>query len=102
MLMTTPTFDWNFMSREAIDNPFSAYEQIRATGSIVRNELMQSWMIPGYEDCMKVLTDDGGMFSISMNADPNMVFWFDELNMIQVDGADHSRLRNVLAPLFTK
>jgi cytochrome P450 len=47
----------NFDSPEIIANPFPVYEEIRAAGRVVRNELLGAWMLPGYADVMAVSTN---------------------------------------------
>jgi cytochrome P450 len=99
--MPVPALDVNFFDRSVVEDPFPLYEQIRSAGRIVWNDTLKGWMIPGFEECSTVLTDSGERFAI-MNGDPNLIFWFDAPNMIQVDGAEHQRLRRCLVPLFTR
>jgi cytochrome P450 len=91
----------DFSSQEAMDDPYSLYEEIRATGNVVWNPGADAWMVVGFEEAMSILTDNGDRFA-ELNSDPEFVFWFDALNMIMVDGAEHRRLRGALAPLFTR
>jgi cytochrome P450 len=93
--------DVNLFERSVVENPFPLYERIRHAGRVVWNGTLGAWMVPGFEDCSAVLTDAGERFAM-MNGDPALIFWFDAPNMIQVDGAEHVRLRRALAPLFTR
>ncbi|MGH3416281.1 MAG: cytochrome P450 [Actinocrinis sp.] len=99
--MKSPKLDVNFFDRAIIADPFPYYEQIRALGPVVWNEFLHGWMLTGYDDCTAVLGDTGGRF-VMMNSDPEIFPWFEDRNMITVDGAAHHRLRTCLAPLFTR
>jgi cytochrome P450 len=99
--MSTARLDVNLFERSVIDDPHPVYEQIRAAGRLVWNEYLHGWMITGFDDAATVLTDDGSRFAI-MNGDPELIFWFDALNMIQVDGAEHHRLRGPFVQFFTR
>jgi cytochrome P450 len=90
----------NLFERSVIQNPYPVYEEIRAAGRIVWNEFLQGWMIPGFDDAAAVLTDTSRY--AMMNGDPDLIFWFDALNMIQVDGAEHQRLRGPFVQFFTR
>ena len=93
--------DINFFDRAVIDDPLPVYEQVRQAGRVVWNETLGAWMLTGFKDCSKVLTDDGRRFAM-MNGDPELIFWFEATNMMQVDGTEHLRLRRCLVPLFTR
>jgi cytochrome P450 len=93
--------DINFFDRPAIENPWPLYEQVRATGRVVWNEIIHGWMVTGFDDCSQVLTDDGEQFS-AIPSDPQVLPWFEAPTMISTDGADHVRLRKCLAPMFTR
>jgi cytochrome P450 len=89
----------NFADRAFVDDPFPAYEEIRAAGRAVWNPLLEAWMVTSFKDCTAVLRDRGDAFR-EMNGD--IAFWFDAPNMLTVDGAEHDRLRDSLNPIFTK
>ncbi len=99
--MSRPRCDINFFDRAAIENPFPLYEQARAGGRVVWNDVLHGWMVPGFDDCWTVLTDNDGRFAV-MNGDPEMTPWFEAPNVITTDGEHHHRLRACLAPLFTR
>ena len=94
-------FDVNFFDGSYVNDPYPVYEEIRAVGRVVWNDALNGWMIPGFSDCTRVLTDKGVRFG-SANGDPEKIFWFDAANMIMVDGDQHTRLRSHLAPVFTR
>jgi cytochrome P450 len=99
--MSAAELSANFLDAETILDPFPLYEQIRAEGRVVWNGAMGMWMVPGFDDCLSILTDAGDTFTM-MTADPEYIFWFEAPNMIQVDGPEHTRLRRCLSPLFTR
>jgi cytochrome P450 len=99
--MDRKQLDVNFFDRSAVENPWPLYEDIRAVGRVVWNEVIHGWMVPGFKDCWEVLTDDGDRFS-AVPSDPQILPWFEAPTMISTDGADHQRLRTCLSPLFTR
>jgi cytochrome P450 len=99
--MTRGQLDVNFFDPAVIADPWPVYEDIRAAGRVVRNDLIPGWMVPGFQDCREVLTDDGMRFS-EFPSDPEILPWFEAPTMISTDGAEHHRLRACLTPLFTR
>jgi cytochrome P450 len=99
--MSRPQVDVNLFDRAVVENPYGLYEQIRAAGRVVWNDILQAWMLTGFDECSQVLTDTGRRFAM-MNDDLELTPWNDVPNMIMVDGAEHVRLRKSLAPLFTR
>jgi cytochrome P450 len=93
--------DVNFFQRKIIDDPFPLYEDIRTNGRLVWNELLQVWMVTGFNDCATILADKGERFGTT-NGDREVVFFFEVDNMIMVNAPEHTRLRAGLAPLFTR
>jgi cytochrome P450 len=93
--------DINFFDRAVIRDPYQLYEEVRAAGRVVWNETLRAWMIPGYDDCRVVLTDYQ-RFSNAHYRDPEKVWWFEASNMVMVEPPEHHRLRNPLAPMFTR
>ncbi len=61
--MDRKQLDVNFFDGSAIENPWPLYEDVRAVGRVVWNEVIGGWMVPGFKDCWEVLTDDGDRFS---------------------------------------
>jgi cytochrome P450 len=98
--MKAARVDVNFFDPRVIADPYPEYEKIRAEGRLVWNDLLGGWMVPGYDDCVEVLMDPG-RFAIR-NGEREVVSHMQGLNMIQVDGAEHERLRRCLTPLFTR
>ena len=96
----TAQYDVNLFDPAVVADPYPAYEEIRSTGRVVRNEALGVWMVPGYDDAMEVLTDNGDRFGEMNTLDHTP--WFEGSNMIAVDGAEHTRLRRCLSPYFTR
>jgi cytochrome P450 len=99
--MTRRQLDIDFFDPAVIEDPWPAYEDIRATGRVVWNEKIPGWAITGFQDCWEVLTDDGMRFS-SIPSHPEGLPWFEAPTMISTDGSEHHRLRACLSPLFTR
>ena len=99
--MGTDRLDINFFDRAVIEDPFSLYEEVRSAGRVVWNDVLQAWMMPGYDDCKAVLSDPV-RFSNAHYRDPAKVWWFEAPNMVMVEPPEHHRLRNPLAPMFTR
>ena len=55
--MGTDRLDINFFDPVVIEDPFGYYEEVRSAGRVVRNDVLQVWMMPGYDDCKAVLSD---------------------------------------------
>jgi cytochrome P450 len=99
--MERTQLDINFFDAGMIADPWPVYERVRAAGRVVWNELIPGWMVVGFDDCWEILTDDGDRFS-EMPSNPEILPWFEAPTMISTDGAEHARLREWLAPLFTR
>jgi cytochrome P450 len=56
----TPRLDVDFTDLAVVNDPYPVYEQIRATGRVVWNELAHGWMVPGFDDCIEVFDDPRG------------------------------------------
>jgi len=61
--------------------------------------LLGGWMVPGYDDIVEVFSDARGARFNVLGAE--VFFWFDAPTMITIDGSEHRRLRQPLAPYFT-
>jgi len=92
----------NFDTPEIIANPYPVYEQIRAAGRLVRNELLGTWMVTGYQDVQTLFTNPPE-FSNSIYGMPSGP---DVLRgnsmMISVDPPEHGPLRRVAAAAFRR
>jgi len=95
----SPRLDVNFFDPAVVQDPFPVFEEIRAAGRVVWNDLLQGWMIPGHADIVEVYSDTQGSRFAVMSAE--VFFWFDAPTMITIDGAEHRRLRQPLAKYFT-
>ncbi|MBO0728195.1 MAG: cytochrome P450 [Acidimicrobiaceae bacterium] len=93
--------DSNFFDPSYLDDPYPFYEDIRAVGNVVWNDIVKGWVIVGFDEATTIMADGGEKVAI-LSGDPEITFWFEGPNMIAVDGTDHKRLRGALAPLFTR
>lgn len=93
--------DTDFFDPSYMEDPFPLYEEIRAVGNVVWNDVLGGWLVVGYEECLSVVTNVAGHF-VQLSGDPELTFWFEAPNMIGVDGLEHRRLRGALASLFTR
>jgi cytochrome P450 len=98
--MATSQLDVNLFDRSIVEDPFPLYEEIRAAGRVVWNDVVKAWMIPGFVDCSTVLGDMERFRE--MSGETALGPWQAAPNMITVDGPEHQRLRGPLAPLFTR
>jgi cytochrome P450 len=98
--MKAVELDIDFRDRAFIDDPYPFYEEIRAAGRVVWNSALGFWMVTSFDDCKQVLRDRGVGTYVGTNAE--VAFWFDAPNMLTADGDNHRRLRDSLAPVFTK
>jgi cytochrome P450 len=99
--MAESRVDVNFFDRAVIEDPYQVYEEIRAAGRVVWNDGLQAWMLPGYADCVSVLSDPS-RFSVAIYRDPKRVWWFEAPNMVMLDPPEQHRLRKPLTPMFTR
>jgi hypothetical protein len=74
--MEVAEFGVNLFDRSVIADPFPVYEQIRAQGPVVWNDMVGAWMATGYDDCLEMLIDYGKRFG-QMNDDPEVLPWFE-------------------------
>jgi cytochrome P450 len=99
--MAESRFDVNFFDRAVVEDPYGIYEEIRAAGRVVWNDVLQAWMVPNYADCVATLSDPS-RFSVAIYRDPKKVWWFEAPNMVMLDPPEQHRLRKPLTPMLTK
>jgi cytochrome P450 len=93
--------DVDFADPALIVDPYPIYEQIRTAGRVVWNDVLGAWMVPGFDDCVELLSDtDGARFGIFWAERPGTAFWFDTPNMVTAEGPEHRRYREGLARFF--
>jgi cytochrome P450 len=97
--MARKQLDVNFFTPEAIADPYPLYEQIRETGEVVWNGLLNAWMVVDWELASDITTDND---TFAMANSPEFCFWFEADNIMTVDGDYHRRLRGALTPMFTR
>jgi cytochrome P450 len=93
--------DIDFFDRAVVEDPFPHYEEVRAAGRVVWNDMLHAWMVTGFDDCKTVLGDPS-RFSNAQYRDPAKVWWFEAPNMVMADPPDHRRLRQPLSPMFAR
>jgi cytochrome P450 len=100
--VTRARLDVDFSDPSLIHDPYPVFEEIRAAGRIVWNELAGAWMVPGYEDCATMFTETKeGRLSVAGALHPEIFFWFDAPAISISEGEVHRRLRHPLARSFT-
>ena len=93
----------NFDDPQVVREPRPSYEQIRSIGPVVFNERLGVWMIVGYEECLTALHDPEHFGNHAYGRDddaPNIIGG--AKYMINEDGAEHIRLRNVARDAFMR
>ncbi len=68
-------------------DPFPYYEEIRAAGRVVWNDVLQAWMLCGFDDCQAVFADPV-RYSNAQYRDTARVWWFDAPNMVVSDPSE--------------
>jgi cytochrome P450 len=98
MSTTKPTIDPAiFMTAEYADNPYPTLKILRDHYPVYHNPLNDSWMVTRYDDVVNVFRDTEN-FSASPNGEGiGAVFG---PTLMEYDGEDHRKLRNIVAPEF--
>jgi cytochrome P450 len=92
----------DFHAQEVINDPFPSYEDVRAAGRVVRNDLLGVWMVPGYTDVLAVL-HEATRYSSTLYASDDIAPWFEGVQtMISSDPPEQVRLRKVAQRAFTR
>src|SRR5262249_1202069 len=104
----------NIASGEFRANPFPFYARLRAEAHVNRVTLpdkQKAWLITRYDDVLAVLKDDQGFIKNLRNAmskdQQGKLPWTPPMlnplsqNLLDVDGADHARLRGLVHKAFT-
>jgi cytochrome P450 len=91
---------------EVIRDPFTAYDQARKAGRVVRLNIpgMPMWALTRHEDARTILTDPRfAITSQSFIGIPGVPAGYETYlrTMSEMDGPDHLRLRRLAAPAFT-
>jgi cytochrome P450 len=92
----------NFDSSEVIANPYPVYEEIRAAGRVVRNDLLGVWMVPGYQDVLSVLHDPARYSNALYGAMGDLDILDGATIMINADPPEHTSLRRVAYDAFRR
>ena len=99
-----PEFALNLFDPAVRADPYPLYEEMRRTGRVVSNPFLAGqFMVPGYTECVAVLTD-AETFSIermAAAAGGGQAAMLLAPTMLTVDPPDHERLRGPVARAFT-
>lgn len=95
---TKPSVDPGiFLSPEYADNPYPTLKVLRDHYPVYYNPLLDMWFVTRYEDVVNIFRDTEN-FSASPNGDHiGQVFG---PTLMEYDGEDHRKLRNIVAPEF--
>lgn len=96
-MTTIARSDIDIFSDEILDEPYAAYQELRAAASAVYLTSCDAYAVSRYDDVHHVLGNDevfSSAASISVNPDFNRLY---QGAVIASDGEDHSRLRAVLS-----
>lgn len=104
----------NIASREFKANPYPFYARLRAEAPVYRTTLpdkQTAWLVTRYEDVLMILKDDQRFLKNYREAKSReqigKVPWVPpmfralERNLLDLDGADHARLRGLIHKAFT-
>ncbi|HEV7888303.1 MAG TPA: cytochrome P450 [Acidimicrobiales bacterium] len=91
------------------EDPYPAYEQVRATGRVVWSEVQEAFLVTGYDDCLEVLrhpasstNEDNATVSARRAAAAEApLIELAGKPMLFADPPDHTRLRGLVSKAFT-
>jgi cytochrome P450 len=97
----------NLQSREFIDNPYPAYQMLRESGQpfwlehVDRTGTQGIWLLTRYRDVAAVLRDSRKISKdVSRLIPADRLTAFDRM-LLNLDPPEHTRLRALIAPLFS-
>jgi len=100
---------YELFSPEMLADPYPAYRRMREESPVLRGAMGSHWVVTGYEETRKVLTDPrfgeaagrGGRIRVSLaNAGPGGLLGRVE-TMLSVDPPEHTRMRKLVSKAFT-
>jgi len=86
----------DFFSPEIRRNPFPVYDQLRAAAPLLHEPRFDAWMIFGYEDARRAMTDHERFSSSMFTAGRANPDW-----MIFLDPPRQAKLRSLISRVFT-
>jgi cytochrome P450 len=96
---------------QLLANPYPLYKMFRDADRVMWQELMQAWLITGYDEVLAILRDHERFSSERQRANNRMVAQLTEQaeaglmrrtgTMLSVDPPDHTRLRTLVNKAFT-
>ncbi|MGW7051349.1 cytochrome P450 [Streptomyces sp. NPDC054887] len=96
--MTTAQHVPDLLSPEFAENPYAAYEVMRASAPLFWHEAMQSWVISRYEDVERAFKDKESVFTTD-----NYDWQIEPVHgktILQLSGREHAVRRALVAPAF--
>jgi cytochrome P450 len=96
--MSVPTVSINFYAPEVIADPWPYFQQVRAAGPVVFNDVLTLWHVHRYRDVIACFSDTD---HFSSTVHKRTAPWLKD-SMITVDPPEHHRLRNPMQSSFTK
>jgi cytochrome P450 len=101
-----------FFDPAVLANPFSLFEQLRSTGSIIQipmpfaPETQTAWLVTQFAEAVQVLKDrrfvvSGGIGNTGDPSVPEIPGFLAGRTMVNMNEPDHTRLRNLVSKAFT-
>jgi cytochrome P450 len=86
-----------------VDDPYPYFDVVRDLGPMVWSQTWNMWLVAGHDDA-QVLLKDAGLHRVFSDRTPEETWasfnWLNSKAMLDLEGADHTRLRRALAPAF--
>jgi len=90
---------------EFIANPYTCYAHMQQAHHLFWSQALQMWLIPRYEDCNRLLRHPS-LARVFRHREPEDRWetfnWLNDQAMLDTEGAEHTRMRRLLSPQFTR
>ena len=100
-----PTVDFDPYSDLMLEDPFSAYEKLRATSPVVRLEKYDCWAVLDYDPIVEVLNDYERFSSaagVGIDNFDKVEPWRPKSIILETDPPEHDRARRVLTRVLSR
>ncbi len=101
----------NPLLSQLVSNPYPIYKALRDSDRVMWQEMMQSWLVTGYDEAQAILKDHEHFSSDRQRSSNRMVAQLTEQSdpgllrrtatMLSIDPPDHTRLRMLANKAFT-
>jgi cytochrome P450 len=101
----------NALMGQLLSDPYPVYDALRGASRVMWQEMMQSWLVTGYDEAITILKDHEHFSSERQRSNNRMVAQMTEqtdaglmrrtATMLSVDPPDHTRLRGLANKAFT-